>query len=239
MRRARGTWAALRWWSECFAMLAITFAAAVATWANWPRPSLVIPLPAVPVDVSNSPSVGSAVAPVVVIEYSDFECPYCGDFWRVTLPVLRGHYIQTGRILLVFKYLPLEAIHPMSLSAAEAAECAARQGKFWEMHDQLFARQKHLDMASLMQWAGSLGLDVSEFQQCLSGRAVDRVRRDSIEAKAFSIVGTPTFLIGRLQPDGRVQVTQRIAGTSSASDFRTAVDLALGRTLARSLEAIS
>lgn len=90
---------------------------------------------------SKDPTLGKKDAPVIMIEFSDFQCPFCGRFWKDTLPQIKKDYVDTGKVLFVYKDFPLRQIHPLAQKAAEAANCAAEQGKFWEYHDALFGKQ--------------------------------------------------------------------------------------------------
>ena len=90
------------------------------------------------IDIGNAPMLGNAAAPVTIVEYSDFECPFCGRFYTQTLPSLKRDYVDTGKAKFVYKQFPLTSIHPKAQGAAEASLCANEQGKFWEMHDKMF-----------------------------------------------------------------------------------------------------
>ena len=90
---------------------------------------------------ANDPTLGKKDAPIVMLEFSDFQCPFCGKFWRETLPQIKKDYVETGKVLFVYKDFPLRQIHPHAQQAAEAALCANEQGKFWEYHDTLFSKQ--------------------------------------------------------------------------------------------------
>jgi protein-disulfide isomerase len=158
---------------------------------------------------------------VAIIEYSDFECPFCGVFARETLPVIEAELISTGKATLYFKHFPLTAIHPQAFAAAEVAECAARGGRFWQVHDFLFSTPK-LDVASVVRaHEGD-----SSFKGCRDGQSKERVASDIADAKALGISSTPTFLIGRVLADGRVRTTRRLSGNQPPAAFRDAVDQA-------------
>ncbi|HEU4522359.1 MAG TPA: DsbA family protein [Thermoanaerobaculia bacterium] len=181
-------------------------------------------LPRQPIDISLDPVKGEAAAKVALIEYSDYQCPFCSRFGRDAYPQLDEAYIRTGKVKYVFRDLPLD-FHKQAFKAAEAAHCAGEQGKFWEMHDQLFANQKQLGVEDLQRHAATLGLDAPRFQQCLdSGRFGDAIRKDIREANSAGISGTPTFLIGTVNADGTVQVKRKLVGAKPYSEFRTAID---------------
>jgi hypothetical protein len=139
---------------------------------------------------------GAPMAPVTIVEFSDFQCPYCGAAAPELARLLREF---EGQVKLVFKYFPLSA-HERALPAARAAEAAARQGKFWEMHDMLFEHQHDLEDADLLRYAGVVGLDVERFKADLDGSDVkDAVEADRKEGEKLNVQGTPTIYVnGRL-----------------------------------------
>jgi len=172
-----------------------------------------------------------AEARVALVIYSDFECPFCARFANDTWPALDGKYVATGKVRTVFRHLPLEKIHSSAVKAAEATECAGQQGQFWPMHDVLFKNTKELGEASLFSYAQQIRLDVPAFQSCLKGMTTAKVRADAAAASALGITGTPAFLLGTIQPDGRVKVTERIAGARPLAAFETAIDKVLATSL--------
>jgi len=128
-------------------------------------------------------------------------------------------------MLLAYRHLPLESIHPLALGAAQAAECARRQGRFWEMHDRLLQVGRTIDGGDFSADARAIGLDAEVFGQCLSAADVmDAIRRDTAEAKKLKISGTPTFLLGAVLPDGRVKVTHRVFGARAAAEFESLIE---------------
>ena len=164
---------------------------------------------------------------MALIIYSDFQCPFCGRFAHDTWPGLDTKYIASGKVRAAFRHLPLESIHPFALGAAEAAECAGKQGQFWQMHDVLFARQNQLADTDLTAYAQQLHLNAATFQSCMNASTVSKVRGDAATGAALGVTGTPAFLVGAFEPDGRVKVVARFAGARPASDFEAAIDKAL------------
>jgi predicted DsbA family dithiol-disulfide isomerase len=148
------------------------------------------------VDAGRGPSHGPAGAPVTVVEFSDFQCPYCATLMP-SLKRLEEQYGDSVRI--VFRHFPLP-MHKDAFKAAEAAACADEQGRFWEMHDKLFANQQSLQTADLKALARGVGLDPEAFGRCLdAGRGRERVQEDVANGSAYGISGTPTvFVNGRL-----------------------------------------
>jgi protein-disulfide isomerase len=151
-------------------------------------------------------------------------------FARSTLITLEQEYVASGRVLLAFRNLPIEKLHPLAFKAAEAAECAGRQDRFWQMHDLLFRNQEALDQPSLVADAKALQLDTARFLGCLSGQVTDQVRKDRDSAQALLITGTPTFLLGVKQSDGRVKVMRRLSGAQPIDQFKTALGVVLSET---------
>src|SRR4029453_6325636 len=127
-------------------------------------------------------SIGAPSAKVVMIEFSDYQCPFCGRYANETFAPLMAQYVNTGKIRYIFKNFPLEGIHPLAEKAAEAAECMGEQGKYWEAHERLFKNQKALDAKQLSEHALALGLNVPKFQQCLdTGKYTAKVKADAAE----------------------------------------------------------
>jgi len=187
-------------------------------------------LPAKPIPFNGTSIRGNPNATVGMIEYSEFQCPFCGVFARETLPALEREYVATNRVQLVFRQFPLEAVHSFARKAAESAECAGQQGQFWPMHDLLFRDQKQLDSASLARRAKGLGLNGSQFEACLAGEAIDKIEEDIASGKSLGVGGTPTFFIGVVQADRKLKVTQRVSGAQSLGQFRAALDRALAES---------
>ena len=153
--------------------------------------------PRVTVGEANNPAKGPAGAPITIVEFSDFQCPFCA---RVNPTLAKLQETYAGKLRIVFRDLPLLSIHKNAGHAAEAAQCANDQGKFWEMHDRLFENQAKLAPADLKEHAVALSLDAAAFNQCLdSGKYTPEWRRDAEEASKLGLSGTPAFFVnGRL-----------------------------------------
>jgi protein-disulfide isomerase len=177
-----------------------------------------------PISIADAVTKGNLAAKVVLIQYSDFECPFCSRFARETLPKIDEAYVRTGKVLLAFRHNPLERIHRNAFKAAEAAECAALQGKFWEMHDELFRVPKMLDEPSIVEKASAIALDLPSFSTCLQGQTAAKIRRQSASAGQLGLPQTPTFLIGTTMPDGRVRVSRTISGARQLREFEAALN---------------
>ena len=138
---------------------------------------------------------GDPNAPVTIVEWSDFECPFCARFYSDTLSLIDEKYIQTGKVKLVYRDFPL-SFHPNAQKSAEAAECAGEQGKYYEMHDLLFERGVAGGVTSYKQFAQQLGLNTAEFNTCLdSGAMASEVQKDFADGQRAGVQGTPGFIV--------------------------------------------
>lgn len=181
-------------------------------------------LPSAPIDISKEQFKGAPNAKVAVIEFSDFQCPFCGKYDKDTYPQLVKDYVDTGKIKYVWRDYPLD-FHRNAEKAAEAARCAGEQGRFWEMHDRLFANPQTIAATDLPKHAEALRLNASMFQQCLdSGRYAADIKKAVAEANGFGISGTPSFFIGVVQPNGTVKVSKKLVGARAYTEFKTALD---------------
>jgi protein-disulfide isomerase len=143
---------------------------------------------------------GPANAPATLVEYGDFECPFCGQ----AHPIVKAVQARLGhRMRFVFRHFPLTEIHPRALPAAEAAEAAGAQGRFWEMHDLLFENQPALDDPDLLRHARTLGLDLPRFVSEVAEHVHEpRVREDFMSGVRSGVNGTPTFFVNGIRHDG-------------------------------------
>ena len=185
----------------------------------------VPPPPAIPSSaqsIADAAIKGSPGAAIVLIEYADFQCPYCGQFARRILPEIEKRYVGTGKLRVVFRHMPLQEIHPQAVMAAETAECARQQGKFWQVHDALFAAQR-LDEDSLVETARTAGVGLEQFSECVRGNGAVRVKQDLAAARALGLAVTPTFLIGR-DVGGAVKVEQMLTGVRDIDVFTNAIE---------------
>ena len=169
------------------------------------------PLPGANLPIEGRPFQGPEDAPVVLVEFTDYECPFCARFFHTTAPKLLADY--EGKVKYVVLNFPVAAIHPRAVKAAEAAECAADQGRFWEYHDTLFRNQRALDEESLIKHAEALGLSMPEFTSCLDSGSKREMLVQHLQAGIDAGVrGTPTFFINgqRLTGARPYNIFQRI-----------------------------
>lgn len=181
------------------------------------------------VAITGAGSAGAEQAPVVVVEFTDYQCPFCARHFEQTLPQLKQNYISTGRVRYVVRDLPLPQIHRYAVNAATAARCAQAQGsdKYWRYHDALFARQKEIADTLFPRLAREVGLDLPKFRTCVrSGETGLLVERDVAEANRVGLAGTPAFVIGRPRADGSVRGVL-IRGAYPYQQFQEAIDSAL------------
>jgi len=172
------------------------------------------------VSADDDPFIGEEDAPVTIIEFSDFQCPYCQRFYLQTLPSIMENYVETGKVKIVFRDFPL-GFHQYAHLASQAAQCANDQGKFWEYHDQIFENQQSLSETNLKTWAQDLGLDTEEFNDCLdSEKYADEVDKDIADGAAAGVSGTPSFFVNGIQ----------ITGAQPYSVFQEAIEAALEET---------
>ena len=158
----------------------------------------------VKISLDDDPRRGDPDAPITILEFSDFQCPFCARFHVQTLPLLLEEYIDEGKVNFVYRDFPIQSIHPNALPAAVAAECANEQGKYWEYHDTLFEKQRawsNLDSDSVIstfsQYATDVGLEQTQFDSCLeSGKYLEEVQNDLRDGREYDITGTPGFFIG-------------------------------------------
>ena len=203
-------------------LVAVAFVGGGVLWfgsRRQPAPPPTAPIPIGAADGFHGFTLGSDSAKVEVTEYSDFECPFCASFATVQMPVIRQQLIATGKVRWRYRDFPLPA-HQYSRYAALAAECAGEQGKFWEMHDQLFSNhqwaQTGKNPASLFRdFARTIGLDIDKYDACVDGqRYAGRIQASVQEGEALGVRGTPSFFVGG----------QPFQGRATSDDFKALVD---------------
>ncbi len=192
------------------------------------RPSIV------EASVDDDPVFGNENAPVTMIEFSDYQCPFCRKFWTETLPQIKSEYIDTGKVKFVYRDFPLNSIHPSAQAAAETAECVRdnySEDAYWEIHDKIFSEQNILDGGDpiigpvkgtvqfsendLKNWASDLGYEIGG---CLdSGKFTSEVQKDITDATAAGGRGTPYFVING----------QPLSGAQPFSSFKQVIDAEL------------
>lgn len=154
------------------------------------------------IEVGNAPLLGSKAAPLTVVEFTDYQCPFCQRFYQEVFPDLKKNYIDSGKVRFYSADLPLD-IHQNALRAAQAGRCAHEQGQFWPMHDRMQATPERLEIINLVGHAQELGLNIVTFRECVeSGRFSEAIRRSANDAISKGANGTPAFVIGKSTVDG-------------------------------------
>ena len=154
------------------------------------------------ISIDDDPVLGDDNAKVTIIEFGDYQCPFCRSFWKDTLPRIKKEYIDTGKVRLVFRDFP-QADHRQAVAAAIAAECADDQDRYWDYHDKLFREQDrrgsgviNFGANDLKRWATEIGLDAKAFDECVdAARHKDEVAADTKAIVDLGITGTPLFFI--------------------------------------------
>jgi protein-disulfide isomerase len=165
---------------------------------------------------------GRADAPITVVEFTDYQCPYCRRFQAQTWPRLKRDYVDTGKVRFIVRDLPLQ-FHSDARPAAAAAHCAGEQGGFWPMHEALLASDMKLDRDSLLKQAHALRLDVSRFRACLGdNKYAAAIARNTAQATALGLHGTPSFIIGKVA-HGEL-AGERLSGALPYQDFADAIN---------------
>lgn len=196
---------------------ALAFAAGAlggdATAADEERPAGVVRLALAP----GEPALGSATAPLTMVEFTDYQCPYCRRFQAEVWPKLKHDYIDTGKLRYIARDLPLE-VHAAAAPAAEAAHCANEQGKFWDMHAALLGGAADLASGGIDRRARALGLEMGRFAECVARHRYSAlIAAHGKEADAVGINGTPGFVVGRVAHGELTGV--RVEGAVPYDDF--------------------
>lgn len=174
---------------------------------------------------TDDPMLGDPKAKLTIVEFADFQCPYCGRFFKDVLPQIKKDYIDTNKAKLIFKHYPLPG-HEGAVPAANASLCAKEQNKFWQYHDSLFEEQTSgkadfLSMENLKKYALELGLNATQFDSCLDAQKYNsQVQADIVEANKNGFNGTPSVAVG----------STPIIGAQPYAQFKAAIDAELAKT---------
>lgn len=184
----------------------------------------------VTLDLTGAPFLGDADAPITLIEFSDYQCPYCRRHSLTALPALKERYVATGKIKYVMQEFPIESIHPFAFKASEAALCAGEQDAYWAMHDRIFDNPKRLRQRDLLRHAEALGLDVDDLEECLEeDRFAAQIRKSLALGTSLGVRGTPSFFVAITdrQDPRKAEAIQFIRGAVPLGEFTRAIDAAL------------
>ncbi|MEK6576743.1 MAG: DsbA family protein [Nitrospirota bacterium] len=178
------------------------------------------------VSIDDDPFMGKKDAPLTLIEFSDFQCPFCARFSIETLPLLKKEYIETGRLKLVFRDFPL-GFHQFAQKAAEAVNCAGEQGKYWEMHDRIFQNQSAMKVEDLKGHARQINLNQDLFTACLeSGKYDKEIKKDIDDGTRAGVTGTPTFFLGITGKNKQIK-GGRLVGAQPFDAFKEQIETLL------------
>ena len=189
-------------------------------------PRAVAPLPSVvdKVELKNdAPSLGDQRATVAVVEFTDYQCPYCAKYHSQTFEKLKKEYIDTGKVQYILRDFPLD-FHANAKGAAIAANCAGKQDAYWQMNDQLFTNQSELGEGLYQRAAQSLGLNMDQFNSCVSSpEQAQKVEADVAYGQEIGVNGTPAFYIGRVQ-NGQLTDARKVSGSQPLSAFSRIIE---------------
>ena len=191
------------------------------------QPSNVPNVKPIMVSTDDDPVRGSSDAPITIIEFSDFQCPFCSRFHNETLPTILEQYVDTGKVKFVYRDFPIQSSHPNAMPAAAASECAHEQNKYWEYHDALFERQQtwnNLKLADSIDTfkniAKEFNLNEDQFNSCLdSGKYIEEINKDLRDGTNYGITGTPGFFVGN-EKNGFV----KLIGAQPIEAFKKIID---------------
>ncbi|MGH9329581.1 MAG: thioredoxin domain-containing protein [Vicinamibacterales bacterium] len=182
-----------------------------------------------PISLAGAKIRGSDSARVMLLELSDYQCPFCGRHFRDTMPQIEKEYIATGKIRYAFRDFPIESLHRQAVKAHEAANCAADQNKYWPMHNRLFTYPNPLGPDELKTHAAAVGVELGAFQLCVdSGKHVTTVQQSVEDAVSSGVTGTPAFFVGVIEADGKsLKVARFINGAQPYARFKQEIDALL------------
>lgn len=183
----------------------------------------------VAVQVAGSPSLGEPTARATIVEFTDFQCPYCGEYAREGFGKIVEHYVKTGRVRYVIRNFPIEQIHPLAEKAAESAMCANEQGKYWPAHLLFFDNQQALGEVIRLQDADAVtvGIERRKFDQCLAAKhTTDAILRDLTDGVMLGVKGTPTFFLGYpdLKNSSQIRAVKSLVGAPPIHEFYAAIE---------------
>ena len=189
-------------------------------------PQTIAPPGDVLLTVQGLPTLGRGGARVTIVEFSDYQCPFCRRHSSQVFPELVKEYVKAGKVQYVFRDFPIASLHPEAHRLHEAAHCAGEQGRYWEMHDRIFEDPHRTDAKDVVATARALGLDGLRFERCLtSGVHAATVRQGIADGEKARVRGTPTFFLGLTERDGAPIRPQRLlVGAQPYPVFKQAID---------------
>jgi protein-disulfide isomerase len=181
--------------------------------------------------VAGRPSKGSPKAKLTLIEYADYECPYCAKYGTEVYSQIDRDYIKSNKVQYVFKNYPIAQLHPASFKAHVAAACAGDQQRYWEMHDKLYADQRNFTLERFTEHADALRMDLPAFRACMDSSRHDAlINADVAEAQSGGVQGTPVFVLALTDPNGKTVTPARVlVGAQPYEAFKEAIDAMLAQ----------
>lgn len=191
-----------------------------------PQPARALPTS---IDLGGVPFKGSATSTVALVEYSDYECPFCIRHYQQVMPQIQQAYIDTNKIRYMFRDFPIDELHPQSIRGHVAAHCANEQGKFWPMHDRLFSKAGTHTPEELAKRASEVGLNASAFAGCVAADKYSvSIRQSTATAISMGASGTPFFIVGKFDPaTSKLTPIKSIPGAFPYAQFQQYIDAAL------------
>ncbi len=179
------------------------------------------------VSVAGSPSMGEESADLVLVEFSDLQCPFCVRYYDETFPKIMENFIETGKVRYVAREFPLSRIHPQAQRASEAALCAGEQDKYWELRAKIFANRQNLSESEVEGYAKEVGVDLEPWKACMeTDHYREQVEKDLRDVQKLGITGTPSFVIGRAGTGGADSflATKLLQGAVPYEQFEAAIN---------------
>ena len=196
-------------------------------WVEARTPKPPKPFEPSPLSINGAPFIGKPDAPVTMVEFTDYQCPYCKRHATATLPQIVKDYVDTGKVKYVLRDFPLKQIHSNAARLSEAVLCAGDQNKAWEMHDRIFSEAKSPDPNKLSKEIKALKLNAKEFDGCMKSAKYAQMVDDSLkEGSKLGISGTPGFFLGKtdLKDPGKIMATEKIVGAVPFAKFKESID---------------
>jgi protein-disulfide isomerase len=214
---------------EILANASTVLIAVVLAWMVFHSPRV----PAQSLSLNGAHARGGQAAKVGMIIFADFQCPACRRFVQAVFPALVQQYVEPGHLVVGFRHFPIAAVHPLAVGAAEAAQCAEKQGRLWPVHDFLFEHPDSMDIDLLTAKSLEIGVNAATFAACVISKEVkEEVQADLRLGKEIGVQGTPTVFLGEVLADrsGRsIRVRNILRGSQPLEAYRAAIDTALGR----------
>jgi len=186
------------------------------------------------IPLEGAPAMGDESARVGIVEFADYQCPFCLMYGQQTFGQILANYVKTGKVRYFFKDLPITKLHPQAFQKAELARCAGEQGKYWEMHDRLISSPQFSSIdGELSVYAGAMGLDVPKLKTCTDNQPhVEQINNDIRDASTFGVRGTPSFFLGIVDPQTKgLKAVTMVFGAQAYTTFQDALDQVIASSI--------